>query len=257
MIIWKDYMHFLISHVFLVHRLSFLSCKVQIILRFKSRLHIQHIVHGFCSIIHWLLFTLFCHISFHRKKIHYPLHQHWWMFSGLYDTGKDGGWTLVHIVSVDATLSGSGGQTKEKTFVLKHTHAYRLHIDHLVSHVFLFFNVGAGPQRADTAVSDKPKALKTHIHIQLSIWWTAAEYCNVCLFCFKGSFQMHCQLSGSTWKCCDCDKTHTHKKIVLKLSRLPASNHSLHRFLSVFTVGHPSNGVDLLVGPSAGERWYF
>lgn len=91
MIIWKDYMHFLISHVFLVHRLSFLSCKVQIILRFKSRLHIQHIVHGFCSIIHWLLFTLFCHISFHRKKIHYPLHQHWWMFSGLYDTGKDEG----------------------------------------------------------------------------------------------------------------------------------------------------------------------
>lgn len=48
--------------------------------------------------------------------------------------------------------------------------------------------------------------------------------------------------------------THTKKKIVLKLSQLPASNHSLHRFLSVFTVGHPSNGVDLLVGPSAGER---
>lgn len=45
-----------------------------------------------------------------------------------------------------------------------------------------------------------------------------------------------------------------HNKIVLKLPQLPASNHSLHRFLSVFTVGHPSNGVDLLVGPSAGER---
>lgn len=35
--------------------------------------------------------------------------------------------------------------------------------------MFLFFNVGAGPQRADTAVSDKPKALKAHIHIQLSV----------------------------------------------------------------------------------------
>lgn len=43
---------FFISHVFLVLRLSFLCCKVQIILHFKSRLHIQYIVHGFCSFIH-------------------------------------------------------------------------------------------------------------------------------------------------------------------------------------------------------------
>lgn len=31
-----------IPYIFLVHRLSFLSCKVQIILWFKSRLHIQY-----------------------------------------------------------------------------------------------------------------------------------------------------------------------------------------------------------------------
>ena len=43
----------------------------------------------------------------------------------------------------------------------------------------------------------------------------------------------------------------------LKPSQPPASNHSLHRFLSVVTVGHPSHGADLLVGPSAGERWRF
>lgn len=60
----------------------------------------------------------------------------------------------------------SGAKTKEKTFVLKHTHAYRLHIGHLVSHMYV---LGARPHRADTAVSDKPKAQKAHIHIQLSV----------------------------------------------------------------------------------------
>lgn len=173
MIIWKDYMHFLISHVFLVHRLSFLSCKVQIILRFKSRLHIQHIVHGFCSIIHWLLFTLFCHISFHRKKIHYPLHQHWWMFSGLYDTGKDEGVnTCTYCFSGRHTIRLWGSNEREN--LCSQTHPC-IQIAYWSSCFSCFFlNVGAGPQRADTAVSDKPKALKAHIHIQLSVWWTAA-----------------------------------------------------------------------------------
>lgn len=141
-------------------------CKVQIILCFESRLHIHYIVHGFRSIIHWLLFTLFSHISFHRKKFNYPLYQLWWMFSGLYDMGRMGvRWTTVHIVSVDATLSGSGVKWKRKQN-LKHTHAYRLHIDHLVSRMYEFF-IGAFSQRADMAVQINPKAQKADIHIQL------------------------------------------------------------------------------------------
>lgn len=173
MIIRKDYMHFFIWR-FLVHRLSFWSCKVQIILRFKSRLHIQYIVHGFRSIIHWLLCTLFSHISFHRKKIHYPLYQHWWMFSGLYDMGEDGGggeWRSVHIVSVDATLSYTGGQTKRKRSS-SNTHAYRLHIDHL--NVFplcmsLFFYVGALSQRADIAAQTNKSSESSNSH-SVNMW---------------------------------------------------------------------------------------
>lgn len=134
MIIWKDYMPFLKFCMFFLSKDCPFCCKVQIILCFKFRLHIQYIVHGFYSIIHWLLFTLFCHSSFHRKKIHYPLYQHWWMFSGLYEMGRtrEGGgvkWTTVQI-SVDATLSGSGVERKKS---LKHTHALRLHIDCIVS----------------------------------------------------------------------------------------------------------------------------
>lgn len=45
-----------------------------------------------------------------------------------------------------------------------------------------------------------------------------------------------------------------HRIFVFEPSQLPANNHSLHRYLSVLTVGHPSHGADLLVGPSAGER---
>lgn len=63
---------------------------------------------------------------------------------------------------------------------------------------------------------------------------------------------MLCQLLGSTWNLCPIkQKKCTEPSFPPKL---PANNKSLHRFLSVFTVGHPSHGVDLLVGPSAGER---
>lgn len=71
------------------------------------------------------------------------------------------------------------------------------------------------------------------------------------LLFFKGLFQMRCQLSGST--CNWCQIKHN-IQYLLSPPKPPAYNHSLHRFLSVFTVGHPSHGVDLLVGPSAGER---
>lgn len=127
---------------------------------------LQYIVHSFCSIIRRSLFTLFCHISFHRKKIHYPLLQHWCMFSGLYDTGMDGG-EHFYIVSVEARLSGSGDKQKRKHF--SKTHMYTVCI--LIILFSYFFNVGAGPQRADTAVSDNPKAQRPNIHIQLSVWW--------------------------------------------------------------------------------------
>lgn len=53
-----------------------------------------------------------------------------------------GGDQLYILLSVDATLSGCGGQPrkkKKKAFALKHTHAYRLHIDHLVSRMNEFF----------------------------------------------------------------------------------------------------------------------
>lgn len=70
---------FLISHVFfLVHRLSFLSRKVQIILRccfFKSRLHIQYIVHGFsalssASIGYYLHYSVTFHFIERKSIIH-------------------------------------------------------------------------------------------------------------------------------------------------------------------------------------------
>lgn len=85
MIIWRDYMHFLF-HVLLAHRLSFQSCKVQIILRFKSRLDIQYIVHGFFSIGYYLHYSFTFH--FIERKIHFPLYQCLWMFSGHTDMRK-------------------------------------------------------------------------------------------------------------------------------------------------------------------------
>lgn len=182
------------------------------------------------------------------------------MFSGLYDMGGgQGAWITVHIVSVDATLSGSGVEGKETVF-LKHTHAHRLHIDHLVSRMYEFVSVsfyaGALSQRADIAGQTNPKGQKAHIHIQHNVWVFDVQQQNIAKYVafFKGLFQMRCQLSGST--CNWCQIKHN-IQYLLSPPKPPAYNHSLHRFLSVFTVGHPSHGVDLLVGPSAGERWYF
>lgn len=154
------------------------------------------------------------------------------------------------------------GQRKNKTSTLKHTHVYRLHIDHLVSRmyeviffIFYFFKRRSLALKSWRRSSNEPKAQKAHIHIRLPCEWltySSRTLQSVSLL-FKGPFQMHRQLLGSTCNWCRIK----HKKFVLKPSQLPANNHSLHRFLSVFTVGHPSHGVDLLVGPSAGERWYF
>lgn len=134
MIIWKDYMPFLKFCMFFLSIDCPFCCKVQIILCFKFRLHIQYIVHGFYSIIHWLLFTLFCHSSFHRKKIHYPLYQHWWMFSGLYEMGRTregGGWSeQLYKFQWMPHYQALGSKEKKS---LKHTHALRLHIDCIVS----------------------------------------------------------------------------------------------------------------------------
>lgn len=238
----------LISHVFLVHRLSFLSCKVQIILRLKSRLHIQYIVHGFCSIVHWLLFTLFSHISFHRKKIHYPLYQRWWMFSGLYDMGGGmgmGGWWGVN----NCTYCFSGchtirlwGSNEKETFVLRHTHAYRLHIDHPIC-IFLRRSLVSKSWRRS---SNKQSSESSHSH-SANVFLTYSSR-----ILQSVSSVSNCAVSSQDQRVIGAGIKHKTKP-----SQLPANNHSLHRFLSVFTVGHPSHGVDLLVGPSAGERWHF
>lgn len=119
--------------------------------------------------------------------------------------GGGWGWRTVHIVSVDATLSGSGGQTKRKPFVLKHTHAYRLHIDHLVSSMYEFFFLCRSlVSKSWHRSSNYPKAQKAHIHIQLTcecLTYRSRILPSVYLL-LTSSFQMHCQLSGSTMKWC-------------------------------------------------------
>lgn len=61
------------------------------------------------------------------------------MFSGRYDMGDGWGRTLVCIVSVEATITGSGDKQKSRQLVLKPTHAYILHIDHVVSKMYIYF----------------------------------------------------------------------------------------------------------------------
>lgn len=116
------------------------------------------------------------------------------------------------------------GSKEKKTSVLKHTHAYRLHID-LVS------RIGALSRRADIAIQTNPKSSESSCSHSAKIWVFDVQQQNIA----KCLFQMHCQLSRSTCNWC----WNKHKNSVLKPSQLPADNHSLHRFLSVFTVGHP------------------
>lgn len=185
------------------------------------------------------------------------------VFRPLWHGGGRGGEHLYILFSVDATLSGSGAQTKDKMFVLKHTHAYRLHIDHLVSLMYVFFifclfvcsvyNVGAGPQRADTAVSDKPPKISESSYSH-SRWVFDGQQQNIAK-CVSSALKGRFRCTASSW---DQQQSGVvvmkHKENGLKLPQQPASNHSVHRFLSVFTAGHLSNGVGLLVGPSP-SRW--
>ncbi len=176
---------------------------MQIILRFKSRLHIQYIVHGFCSIIHWLLFTLFCHISFHRKKIHYPLYQRWWMFSGLYDMGEDGGEQLYILFQWMPHYQALGSNEKKRKRSFSNTH---MHTDCILIILFpvcmSFFLCRSLASKSWHRSSNKPKAQKAHIHIQLTCFTYSSRILQSVSLLLKSWFQMHCQHPGSTCNWC-------------------------------------------------------
>lgn len=153
-------------------------CKVQIILCFESRLHIHYIVHGFRSIIHWLLFTLFSHISFHRKKFNYPLYQLWWMFSGLYDMGRMGvRWTTVHIVSVDATLSGSGVKWKRKQKSQTHTCIQIAYWSSCFPYVWVFYRSFLA--KSWHGSSNKPQSSESWYSHSANVWVFDVEQQNI------------------------------------------------------------------------------
>lgn len=89
--------------------------------------------------------------------------------------GEDGGWSTVHIVVSGCHTIRLWGvnrekKKKKKAFALKHTHAYRLHIDHLVSRMNEFFSyVGIFvSKRWRRSSKQTQKAQKAHIHIQLT-----------------------------------------------------------------------------------------
>lgn len=188
---------------------------MQIILCFESRLHIHHIVHGFCSIVHWLLFTLFSRISFHRKKSSLST------VPTLMDVfrpqwhGGDGG----EVNNCTYRFSGCHtvrlwGQRKKKN--LKHTHAYRLHIDHLVSRMCEFF-IG----KSWHGSSNKPEAQKADIHIQLMcerLTYSSSRILPRVSLLLWGSFKTLCQLHASTRNWVSGKK---HKESVLKPSSPP------------------------------------
>ena len=167
------------------------------------------------------------------------------MFSGLYDVG---GWRTVHIVSVDATLSGSGGQTKIKRLT-SNTH---MHTDCILIVLLPLCTVWISflSQRADIAFKTNKSS-----HSHSSNVWVFVHQQNIakCVSSAWGA-RFKSAVSSQDRHVIGAGVKHD----VLKPSQLPVYNHLLHRFLSVVThVGHPSHGADLLVRPSAGERWLF
>lgn len=192
-------------------------CKVQIILCFESRLHIHYIVHGFCSIIHWLLFTLFSHISFHRKKFNYSLYQLWWIFSGLYDTGRMGVNNCTYCFSGCHTIRLWGQMKRRKKKPQTHTCIQIAYWSSCFPYVWVFYR--SLLTKSWHRSSNKPKAQKADIHIQLMcecLTYSSRILPSVSLL-LEGSFKTLCQLNASTWNWCPIK----HKESVLRPSSPP------------------------------------
>lgn len=123
---------------------------MQIILGFKSRLHTVYSTRFF-SIIQWLIFTLFYHISFHRNKIYNPLHLI--NIDGCFQASTRGEGcrrTIVRIVLVEATITGSGTIRKENNWCPTHTCMHIAYWPYLF--IYYFLNLGHWPQRANTHI---------------------------------------------------------------------------------------------------------
>lgn len=132
-------------------------------------------------------------------------HQQWWMFSGLYDGGRAGGWTLVHIVfSGRHTIRLWGSNQTENVCSQTHTCIQIAYWSSCFSYVWFFvclfcfiYNVGAGPQRADTAVSDKPPKI-SESSCSHSRWVFDGQQQNIAK-CVSSALKGRFRCTASSW----------------------------------------------------------
>lgn len=161
------------------------------------------------SIGYYLHYSLTFHFIERKSIIHCTHIDGCFQASMIWRGGRGGGeWTTVQIVSVDATLSGSGVERKETVF-LKRTHT---HTDCIL---IILFPVCMSLSRFLFMQEPRLKELTSQVKqtqkvrkfiFTFSITCECLTYGSGILqsvsLLLKGLFQMRCQLSGLTYNWC-------------------------------------------------------